>query len=111
MKRLFKVNYTPDGFVVSALMYMEPGEPERWWPIRNFGDRSDDALLYARYCELMTVGEIRRLALRYDPSVPVCIDYETNRAGAIRRQSKRQLAKAVRRAERQKQASKTKTNT
>ena len=42
----FQICNTPDGYVVQALVSEPPSSYRCWKPLRNFGDRQSDAIIY-----------------------------------------------------------------
>jgi hypothetical protein len=42
----FQISNTPDGYVVSALVSEPPSSYRSWMPLRNFGDRQSDAIIF-----------------------------------------------------------------
>lgn len=42
----FQIENTHDGFVVSAFVCDTPSTHKQWKPLRNFGDRQSDAILF-----------------------------------------------------------------
>lgn len=42
----FQIENTPAGYIVSALVSEPPSSYRCWKPLRNFGDRESDALIF-----------------------------------------------------------------
>lgn len=42
----FQICNTPDGYVVNALVSEPPSSYRSWMPLRNFGDRQSDAIIF-----------------------------------------------------------------
>lgn len=64
----FGINYN-DGYEVAVLMEDERGL-RRWLPLRNFGDRQGDAIVF-KYndCPKLSDAQLRMLIKRFDRNV------------------------------------------
>lgn len=63
----FQIENTHDGFVVSAFVCDTPNTNREWKPLRNFGDRQSDAILFKEEdCPRLNEFNLKNLINRYD---------------------------------------------
>lgn len=63
----FQIENTNDGFVVSAFVCDTTSTHKRWKPLRNFGDRQGDAILFKKVdCPRLNEFNLKSLIDRYD---------------------------------------------
>lgn len=63
----FQIENTHDGFVVSAFVCDTPSTHKQWKPLRNFGDRQNDAILFKEMdCPHLNEFNLKSLIDRYD---------------------------------------------
>ena len=63
----FQIENTRDGFVVSAFVCDTPNTNREWKPLRNFGDRQSDAILFKNEdCPRLNEFNLKSLINRYD---------------------------------------------
>lgn len=61
---MFQVKNAPEGYIVEVY------ENNRWFPLRNFGDRQGDALEFCHWdCPKLSDMSIKALIKRYDNNV------------------------------------------
>lgn len=63
----FQIENTPDGYVVSAFVCDTPSTYRQWKPLRNFGDRQSDAILFKEEdCPRLNEFDLKSLINGYD---------------------------------------------
>ncbi len=62
----FQIQNTPDGYVVSAFVAETPSTSRVWKPLRNFGGRQGDAIIYkTEDCPRLNEFNLKNLINRY----------------------------------------------
>ena len=80
----FQIENTSDGFVVSAFVCDTPSTHWQWKPLRNFGDRQGDAIIFKEEdCPRLNEFNLKSLINRY------------NKATKYRRVNNRRFIKQV----------------
>ena len=63
----FQIENTPDGYVVSAFVCDTPNTNREWKPLRNFGERQSDAILFKEEdCPRLNEFDLKSLINGYD---------------------------------------------